>query len=80
MSHGPAAAVRRTVAGLTLVTLLAACGADDREMHRPSPDQTTTTLVRGTTTTLFEQTTVPPTSAPETLPPTSTTLPPTSAG
>jgi len=80
MSRLRPAAVRRALAGLTLVTLLAACGADDREMHRPSPDQTTTTLIRGTTTTLFEQTTVPPTSTPDTLPPTSTTLPPTSAG
>jgi uncharacterized lipoprotein len=62
-------ALARTLAGLTSIALLAACGADDREMQRPSPDQTTTTLVRGTTTTL-----VPPTTVPL------TTVPPTSAG
>jgi hypothetical protein len=32
--------------------VLGACGADDREMQRPDPDQTTTSLVRGTTTTI----------------------------
>ena len=36
---------------------LAACGADDRDMQRPSSDQTTTSLVRGTSTTVA---TVPP--------------------
>lgn len=30
----------------------AACGADDREMDQPSTGQTTTSLVRGTTTTV----------------------------
>lgn len=31
---------------------LAACGADDRDMARPSSSQTTTTFIRGTTTTV----------------------------
>ncbi|HMG42129.1 MAG TPA: hypothetical protein VK611_12405 [Acidimicrobiales bacterium] len=41
---------------------LAACGADDRDMQRPSPDQTTTSLVRGTSTTVATVPPAPPSS------------------
>jgi Raf kinase inhibitor-like YbhB/YbcL family protein len=38
------------VAGVALVAGLAACGADDRDMAEPSDSQTTTSVVRGATT------------------------------
>lgn len=43
---------RPLAAGAVLVLGLAACGADDRDMARPSSSQTTTTFIRGTTTTV----------------------------
>ena len=53
--RGPRAALLGlVVAGLTF---LAACGGDQREMKAPQPDQTTTTFVRGTTTTQLVPTT-----------------------
>ena len=38
------------LATAALVAALSACGADDRDMQSPEPDQTTTTIIRGTTT------------------------------
>ena len=53
--------------------VLGACGADDREMQRPDPDQTTTSLVRGTTTTVAGLPTVVTVSTTSTTAPASTT-------
>jgi hypothetical protein len=50
--------IRVVIAAATVAAVslgLAACSDDNRDMGPPSPDQTTTSLVRGTTTT-----TVPP--------------------
>lgn len=64
------------VAAVALLAV-AACGADDREMDRPRPDQTTTSLVRGTTTTLVAPTsTVAPETSSTTVSTTSTTIAP----
>jgi Raf kinase inhibitor-like YbhB/YbcL family protein len=43
-------AASAAVLTLTLAPGLAACGGDDRDMAKPSPSQTTTTSVRGATT------------------------------